>query len=61
MKQVVVKNLCKQFQVAGRQPGFVGSLTGLFHRRYRDIQALDGRTLEIAFDPEVITFAALTS
>ncbi|MFT5562848.1 MAG: ABC-2 type transport system ATP-binding protein [Candidatus Azotimanducaceae bacterium] len=47
MKQVVVKNLSKQFQVAERQPGFVGSLKGLFHRRYRDIQALDGVSFEL--------------
>ena len=47
MKQVVVKDLCKQFQVAERQPGFVGSLKGLFRRRYRNIQALDGVSFEL--------------
>tara|TARA_R110002072_G_scaffold46082_3_gene127874 strand:- start:5125 stop:6120 length:996 start_codon:yes stop_codon:yes gene_type:complete len=41
MKHVVVKDLCKQFLVAERQAGFVGSLKGLFKRTYRRVDALD--------------------
>lgn len=42
MSQIVVENLEKQFQVAERNPGFVGALKGLFERRYRTVQALAG-------------------
>jgi ABC-2 type transport system ATP-binding protein len=47
MKHVVVKGLSKQFQVAERQPGFVGSLKGLFKRRYRVVKALDHVSFEL--------------
>ena len=47
MKHVVVQDLCKQFQIAERQPGFVGSLRGLFKRRFRQVNALDHISFEL--------------
>ncbi|MFT6645633.1 MAG: ABC-2 type transport system ATP-binding protein [Patiriisocius sp.] len=47
MKHVVVKDLSKHFLVAERQPGFVGSLKGLFKRRYRRVDALDQVSFEL--------------
>jgi len=47
MSQIVVENLEKHFQVAERNPGFVGALKGLFHRRYRTVRALAGIDFEI--------------
>ena len=40
MSQIIVENLSKRFQVAERQPGFVGAVRGLFSRRYRSVDAL---------------------
>ncbi|HKI74064.1 MAG TPA: ATP-binding cassette domain-containing protein, partial [Pseudomonadales bacterium] len=42
MSQIVVENLEKNFQVAERNPGFVGAVRGLFERRYRTVHALAG-------------------
>lgn len=42
MSQIVVNNLEKRFQVAERNPGFLGALKGLFERRYRTVHALAG-------------------
>ena len=41
MSRIVVRNLGKTFQVAEREPGFVGAMKGLFSRRYRDVKAID--------------------
>ena len=41
MAQIRVENLSKTYRVAARDPGLGGALRGLFHRRYRDIAALD--------------------
>jgi ABC-2 type transport system ATP-binding protein len=42
MSQIVVHSLEKHFQVAERNPGFLGALKGLFERRYRTVHALAG-------------------
>ena len=47
MAQIFVENLVKTFRIAERQPGMVGAVQGLFHRRYRDVNALAGISFEI--------------
>ena len=47
MQQILVENLSKEFRVAERQPGFLGALGGLFHRRYRTVEALRGVSFSI--------------
>lgn len=42
MSQIVVENLVKSFRVAERDPGLVGAMRGLLHRRYRTVDALAG-------------------
>jgi ABC-2 type transport system ATP-binding protein len=41
MPQVIAEGLRKAFHVAERQPGTWGSVRGLFHRRSREVRALD--------------------
>ena len=40
MPQIVVDALCKEFRIAERKSGFLGAVSGLFHRRYRSVDAL---------------------
>ncbi|MBT4137771.1 MAG: ATP-binding cassette domain-containing protein [Candidatus Latescibacteria bacterium] len=47
MSQIVVENLIKTFQIAQRRPGLWGALTGVVHRTYRTISALDGVSFSI--------------
>ena len=49
MPQIVVENLVKTFSIAERDPGVLGALKGLFHRRYRQVRALDG--VNFALEP----------
>ena len=42
MAQITVENLGKIYHVATRDPGVAGALRGLFHRRRKNIVALDG-------------------
>ena len=42
MPQVEVADLVKTYQVAERDPGVMGALRGLVHRRHRTVQALQG-------------------
>ena len=42
MSQIVVEDLVKIFRIAERQPGIVGALRGIVHRRHRSLRALDG-------------------
>lgn len=49
MPQIVVERLIKHFQVAERDPGTWGALKGLFHRRYRTVEAL--REVSFAIEP----------
>jgi ABC-2 type transport system ATP-binding protein len=45
---ITVENLSKTYRVSERRPGTWGALTGMVHRRYREVHALDG----VAFDIE---------
>jgi ABC-2 type transport system ATP-binding protein len=47
MPQIVVENLVKTFQIAQRRPGLWGAVTGLIHRTYRTVSALDGISFTI--------------
>ena len=40
MHQILVEGLGKEFRIAEREAGFAGALRGLFHRRYRTVEAL---------------------
>ena len=40
MVQIFVEGLEKRFKIAERTPGFLGAVRGLFHRKYREIEAL---------------------
>jgi ABC-2 type transport system ATP-binding protein len=42
MPKIVVENLVKTFRVAERNPGVLGALMGIVHRKHRDVRALDG-------------------
>jgi ABC-2 type transport system ATP-binding protein len=42
MPLIVVEDLTKTFSVAERKPGMWGAFQGVFHRRYREVHALDG-------------------
>jgi ABC-2 type transport system ATP-binding protein len=42
MAQIIVTDLRKTYRVAERRPGLTGALTGLVHRRHREVVALDG-------------------
>ena len=42
MAIIAVENLVKTFRIAERSPGVWGALTGLLHRRYRTVTALNG-------------------
>lgn len=47
MKQIIVENLSKTFQVAERQPGFTGAVKGLFKRQHRQVPALKDVSFEL--------------
>ena len=47
MSQIEVRGLAKTFRVAERLPGLAGAFRGLFHRRMRDVHALDGIDFDI--------------
>jgi ABC-2 type transport system ATP-binding protein len=42
MPQILVEGLAKTYRVAEREPGAWGAVAGLFHRRWRTIEALKG-------------------
>jgi ABC-2 type transport system ATP-binding protein len=42
MPQIVVEELVKSYRVAERDPGAWGAIKGLFHRRWRTVEALKG-------------------
>jgi ABC-2 type transport system ATP-binding protein len=46
--RIVAKDLRKVFKVFDRRPGFLGSLRDIVDRRYRELAAVDGVSLEIA-------------
>ena len=41
MSQIIVENLSKSFKIAERKHGLLGAFKGIFHRRYRTIEALN--------------------
>jgi ABC-2 type transport system ATP-binding protein len=42
MPQIVVEHLVKTYRISERDPGFLGTLRGVFRRRYRLVEALRG-------------------
>lgn len=42
MPQIVVEHLTKTYRISERDSGFFGTLRGVFHRRYRLVEALRG-------------------
>ncbi len=47
MHQIQVRGLTKSFRIAERQPGMMGALKSLFHREYRNVEALRGIDFDI--------------
>jgi len=47
MPQIEVEALVKTFRVAERRKGMLGAVGGLFHRRSREVRALDGISFSI--------------
>ena len=53
MPQILVEGLAKTYRVAEREPGAWGAVTGLFHRRWRNIEALNGvGEILLSLDPQ---------
>jgi ABC-2 type transport system ATP-binding protein len=48
MPQISVRNLSKAFSIAERAPGFIGALRSLGKRKYRQVQALNNVSFDIA-------------
>lgn len=42
MPQILVQDLVKTYRISERDPGVLGALRGLVHRRYRTVSALQG-------------------
>ena len=42
MPQILVQDLAKTYRISERDPGVLGALRGLVHRRYRTVSALQG-------------------
>jgi ABC-2 type transport system ATP-binding protein len=55
MSIITVKNLCKFYPVAVKEPGIKGTLTHFFRRTYRSIKAVEDVSFEIA-PGEVVGF-----
>lgn len=47
MPQIIAKDLTKVFRISEREPGNWGAVRGLFHRRYREMRALDGVSFSV--------------
>jgi ABC-2 type transport system ATP-binding protein len=47
MRHIVVSRLAKTFHIAERRAGTWGAMAGLFHRRTREVRAVDGISFEI--------------
>src|SRR3989344_3917951 len=55
MPVIEVKNLKKYYKVHQKEPGLMGSIRSLFHRKYYDVKAVDGVSFEIA-EGELVGF-----
>ena len=42
MPQILVQDLVKMYRISERDPGVLGALRGLVHRRHRTVSALQG-------------------
>src|SRR5690348_14256187 len=42
MPHILVENLTKTYRISERDPGFLGTVRGVFRRRYRNVEALQG-------------------
>lgn len=47
MPQVNVKNLVKTYKTAEKEPGLVGSIKSLFHRKYNEVRAVNGVSFNV--------------
>jgi len=45
--QIEVNGLCKYYQVHQKEPGFLGSLSSFFNRRYQTVKAVDNIRFDI--------------
>jgi len=48
MPIISVKNLKKYYQVHEKEPGLAGSLKSLFHRKYKNVKAVDGVSFSLS-------------
>lgn len=55
MAQIHVQNLCRVFNVPQREGGFRAALASLFHRRYRQVRAVEGISFDIE-EGEIVGF-----
>lgn len=44
---IIVSNLSKHFKVFQKEPGFLGSIKSLFHRKYEEVKAVDKISFEV--------------
>jgi ABC-2 type transport system ATP-binding protein len=47
MPQILVEELSKTYRIAERDPGALGAVKGLFHRRWRTVEALSGVSFQM--------------
>ena len=47
MAIIEIENLCKSYRVYQKQEGIGASVRGLFHRKYREVNAVDDISLEV--------------
>jgi ABC-2 type transport system ATP-binding protein len=47
MPQILVEELSKTYRIAERDPGVAGAIKGLFRRRWRTVEALDGVSFQM--------------
>lgn len=47
MPQVIVKNLVKIYKTAEKEPGLTGSIKSLFHRKYKEVKAVNNVSFNV--------------
>jgi len=55
MNVIEVKNLTKVYSTHQKTPGLIGTIKSFFHRKYKEIKAVDGISFEIA-EGELVGF-----